>query len=249
MMDYVKSEWYRLQRKAGLYSTYVITLGLVIAAVIVLNISLKNIPNFPYGSSDFLFRNVLSLGVVIIWIGAVVNSFLTGKDKTVMKHSVAYGNSRNKIFLVKLGLTLGVFLLLCLVGTGLATGLGNAFLQSDKVVVRSFLIAAVNMIPLVISGFALSHTLLMLNVNEMTTVIILFVVYDLSDMLISMVLTFFKITDKISQYFPSALFSSNYQAFIDRSVSFSPACWLVGAGITILCLVIGLTLFNRKIIK
>ena len=99
-----------------MYLTISISLGLVIAAILALYLSLQADGHFPYGTNRFLYLNVLSVFPLILLIGFLVSRQLLGSDISMVKQSVAFGISRNRIFFTKLVLTLTEFLLLCSMG-------------------------------------------------------------------------------------------------------------------------------------
>src|SRR5690625_5233248 len=125
MINYLKSELYRLLHKKSLHLTSIICFLLILAAGLVLSYLPKVDPSFPYATSPFFYSNVISSGVLILIVGLLFNIALTGKDITVIKQSVAFGISRKVIFWSKLLLTLGYFIIVCLIGIGLMVVLGE----------------------------------------------------------------------------------------------------------------------------
>ena len=109
MINYMKSECYRLLRKKGSYVTGLICYLLIIAAAAVLTFFEQFDPNFPYATTRFFYSNVISGGLLIVIVGLLFNSALTGKDMSLIKQSVSFGISRNIIFWSKLILTLNYF--------------------------------------------------------------------------------------------------------------------------------------------
>src|SRR5699024_1921224 len=162
MINYMKSEHYRLIRKKSLHMTGVICLLLIAAATAVLYYSGQQDPNFPYATSLFLYSSVIGNALLIMIVGLLFNSILTGKDTSLIKQSVSFGISRNTIFWSKLILTLSYFLLLCVIGLLLTIALGETFLASEEQSVNNYLIASSNMVPIVLGGFILIHVLKML---------------------------------------------------------------------------------------
>src|SRR5690625_784512 len=116
MMNYMKSEIYRLLRKKGLHMTSLICFLLITAAAFVLYFTDQNEPNFPYATSLFFYSNVISGGILILIIAFLFNLALTGKDMSLIKQSISFGISRNTIFWSKLILTLSYFLFICVIG-------------------------------------------------------------------------------------------------------------------------------------
>lgn len=110
MINYMKSEYYRLLRKKGVHVTSVLCLLLVVAAAAVLGNFDKIDPSFPYGTSNFFYSNVIASGVLITIIGVIYNSALTNKEDTsLIKQSISFGISRNTIFWSKLIIRISYF--------------------------------------------------------------------------------------------------------------------------------------------
>src|SRR5690625_3014125 len=102
MMNYMKSERYRLMRKKSLHITTVICLVLITAAAAVLYFSGQYESSFPYATSSFFYSNVIGNTALILIVALLFNLALTGKDMSLIKQSVSFGISRNTIFWSKL---------------------------------------------------------------------------------------------------------------------------------------------------
>lgn len=249
MINYMKSEHYRLLRKKRLYITSVIGLLLIAAAAMVLYRSGQQEADFPYATSSFLYSNVLnaSLGILLILVIAFLfNLALTGKDMSLIKQSVSFGVSRNTIFWSKLILTLSYFLLLCAIGMFFMIGLGEGLLTSEEDSVRNFLIASLNMLPIVLSGFFMMHTLRMLKVREVNVMIILLLIYLFSGDLLRLLLRPISGLDHLYNYAPSTLLNDNLMTFMDQAVHVDYRYWIVGMIISVISLLIGLRKFASQ---
>src|SRR5699024_2685830 len=182
MMNYLKSEQYRLIRKKPLHLMSIIACTLIIAFAFVLDYFGRNEAGFPYATQYFFYSNVVNGGVLLFIIILFVNISLTGKDLTTVKQSLSFGISRTTIFWSKLAVTFIYFLLLCLIGIVLMTVLVETLLAADEAsFLHSFLIACVNMFPIVFSVFMLVHVLQMNQVNMMYTIIAIAVIYSASE--------------------------------------------------------------------
>src|SRR5690625_468204 len=146
MMNYMKSERYRLMRKKSLHITTVICLVLITAAAAVLYYSEQYDSSFPYATSSFFYSNVIGNTTLILIVALLFNLALTGKDLSLIKQSVSFGISRNTIFWSKLILTLSYFLVICMVGILLMIGLGENIFVKEEQSAANFLIASYNML-------------------------------------------------------------------------------------------------------
>jgi len=249
MINYMKSENYRLLRKKSLYMTSAICLLLIAAAAVVLYLSQQHEANFPYATSLFFYANVIngSLGSLLILVVAFVfNLALTGKDISLIKQSISFGIPRNVIYWSKLILTLSYFLLLCAIGILFMIGLGENLLASEEQSVRNFLIASLNMLPIVLSGFFMIHMLSMLKVSEVYIIIMLLFIYIFSGDLLRMVLRSISGLDGLYKYAPSTLLDKNLMDFMDQAAQFGYRYWITGIVISVISLLIGARKFTKQ---
>lgn len=246
MINYLKSEHYRLLRKKSLYIISGVCFLLIAAAAVVLYLSQKYDPNFPYGSSAFFYMNVISgIGLILI-VAFLFNMALTGKDMSIMKQSISFGVSKHIIFWSKLLLTLSYFLLICLIGILLMIGLGERLLVNEEPSILNFLIAVINMLPIVLSGFCLIHMLKMLRVSGIYVIITLLFIYGFSGDLLRIMLQSVSGLDELYQYAPSTLLEENLMNFMNYTIQFDYRYWMVGVGITVITLLIGATTFVKQ---
>ncbi len=245
MINYMKSECYRLLRKKAPYVTALICYLLIIAAAAVLILFGKSDPNFPYATSKFFYSNAISGGLLIVILGFLFNSALTGKDMSLIKQSVSFGISRSIIFWSKLILTLGYFLLFCVAGIILMMVLGENLLTSGNQSVSNFLIVCVNMAPLVLSGFFLTHTLKMLKVGEGYIIIMLIFIFVLSGNLLRVFRDISGLKE-LYHYAPSTLLNENLMSFVNEAPQFGFEYWIVGIIISGIALLIGAKSFGSQ---
>lgn len=246
MINYMKSENYRLLHKKNLYITSVICLLLIAAAATVLYYSQQQLSNFPYATSTFFYSNVISGGLLIILVGLLFNLALTGKDTSVIKQSVSFGVSRNTIFWSKLILTLSYFLLLCVIGLFLTIALGETLLGNDDQSVKNFLIACLNMLPIVVSGFFTIHAIRMLKVSEIYIIFIVLFLFIFSGNLLRVLFRSISGLDELYKYAPSTLLSDNLTSFMDQAAHFDYHYWVTGIVISVIALLIGAKKFAKQ---
>lgn len=245
MINYIKSENYRLLRKKSLYITSVICYLLITAAAFVLYLSQKYDPSFPYGTSMFFYSNVFGFGLLILIVAFLFNLALTGKDSSLIKQSVSFGVSRNTIFWSKLMLTVGYFLVICLVGIVLMIGLGEGLLASEEQSVRHFLIASFNMLPIVLSGFFMIHALKMLKVSDVYIIIMLLFIFVFSGDLLRMIPESISGLSKVYKYAPSTLLNENLMSFMGEAAQIDYRYWFAGIVISVVFLIIGRRQFAK----
>lgn len=100
MLNYIKSEWYRLTHTKELWIYTAIASGLILAMNVVLSLS-RRLPDFRYGTARFSLSFLISGLMVLCYAGAAWAELLfAGQKKNgIMKNGVAYGISRTEIFL------------------------------------------------------------------------------------------------------------------------------------------------------
>ncbi|THE09134.1 ABC transporter permease [Bacillus timonensis] len=245
MINYLKSESYRLLRKKGTHITGLICLLLIVAAAATLYFFEQFDPNFPYATSKFFYSNVISGGLLIVIVGLIYNTALTGKDLSLIKQSISFGISRNIIFWSKLILTLSYFLLICVVGIVLMIALGENLFTGENQSVRNFLLACVNMAPIVLSGFFLTHTLKMLKVGEVYIFIVLLFIFGLSGSLLRVFRPFAGLRE-LHKNAPNTLLNDNLMSYLDGAAQFNYHYWVVGIVISVISLLIGAKKFANK---
>lgn len=103
MLNYVKSEWYRILRGKTIYAMTAILSALTIMLNVVLFLVKQGDINFPYASISFSLNTLTSSLSGLFIMGALVVALLFAEDKKngTLKNSIAYGISRERIFVGK----------------------------------------------------------------------------------------------------------------------------------------------------
>ena len=246
MINYMKSENYRLFRKKGLHITSGVGFLLIIAAAAILYFTGQHESNFPYANSSFFYANVIGNNILILIIAFLFNLALTGKDMSLIKQSVSFGISRNTIFWSKLVLTLSYFLVICMVGILLMIGLGENIFVKEEQSAANFLIASFNMLPIVLSGFFMIHAMKMMEASQLYIIIMLLFIFVFSGGLLRVILGPFSRLDELYQYAPSAQFDDNLMSYMEQTVQFEFRYWITGIVISVICLLIGAKKFAKQ---
>lgn len=248
MINYLKSENYRLLNKKNLYITSLICISLIATAAFVLYYFQQTDSTFPYGTSKFFYSNAISGGLMIIIIGLIFNLALTGNDTSLMKQSISFGISRNVIFWSKLILTLSYFLLFCIIAIIFMIALGENILPSHSDAVKNVLIASVNMIPIVLSGFSLIHTMKMLKIGEVYIFITVLFIYVLSGNLLRVLFRPIAGLNELYKYSPNTVLNENLMMYLDDSAQLGFEYWVIGITISGIALLIGAKGFAKRVI-
>lgn len=249
MINYLKSEHYRLLRKKSIYVTSFIGLFLIVAAAALLYYMTKIEAIFPYATSIFFYSNIVSSWFIILVIALIFNSALTGKDLAVIKQSISYGISRNTMFWSKLILTLSYFLILCVIGIVVTIALGESLLETENGSVENFLTACFNMLPIILSGFFIIHSLRMLNVRDIYVISLLLLIFGFSGNLLRAVFRPIPGLNELYKYAPSMQLNENFTNFLYQSAQLEIEYWITGIILSAVFLRIGVRAFSKKSIN
>lgn len=243
MINYLASEKYRLFRSTGLYVSSISYL--LISPVVTL--VYKNMSDRFFESTWlFYFSNLLAAVGMNFFMVVLFNSLLMGKNDGVLKQAISFGISKQTIFLAKLLISLAVLLVVFAAGVVLTVFLGEVFFTADPEMLKDYFISISNFLPLFISMFVFGHVLTMLQVSQILRIMVLFFSYTLAGELLHGILRLFVKNEQLSYYFPSNLLAEVVNQFFERRVSLMPENWIAGGIVVVLCLIVGLSWFNRK---
>lgn len=113
MLNYIKSEFYRVRHNGDILSMPVIFGGLVLLMNAALYLC-KDMENFRYGSTSFSYSMIVSMPMIYCYVAADIAAVLYEGDRKngTKKNSIAWGLSRLEIFgakcIVSLAAALGV---------------------------------------------------------------------------------------------------------------------------------------------
>lgn len=127
MLNYIKSECYRMRVGKGLYLAIGLLGGAVLAMNVLLAVSGRSIADFRYDTVRFSLNTFTALSYAMVVLGAVVpgSLFLDDRRNGVMKNVIASGLSREKLFIGKCIVSfMYTFIILCAV---LAIYVGSAY--------------------------------------------------------------------------------------------------------------------------
>lgn len=128
MLNYVKSEWFRIARGKTIYAMTAILSALTVAMNVVLFLVRQGDINFPYASITFSLNTLTNSLYGLFVMGAIVVALLFAEDRKngTLKNSIAYGISRESIFLGKCGISLAWAVIIMIIV--LVFYVGSAFL-------------------------------------------------------------------------------------------------------------------------
>lgn len=134
MMNYLRSEFYRVFRTKGFYLFTGAGMALVVAMNVLLWICGKNTPSFQYNTTAFSFSMLYYGGFQpLLFLTLALSAIIFGnefKNKTI-NNSVAFGCSREMLFIGKLLVTLASSFVCLAAVEGTLIGSGYLLLRSN----------------------------------------------------------------------------------------------------------------------
>lgn len=164
MMNYIKSELYRIMHSKGIY----LLTGICTALLLSMNIMLgyfKGVEHFSYATTEFVFKMVWSALNVVFFLTLCMGGIVFAeeyKNKTIA-NSVAFGYSRISLYFGKL-LT-GLIVSVGALAVVLAVFIGSAYLllENSGIDVLITLLKGIGAsVPILVAGEAAALTLLFL---------------------------------------------------------------------------------------
>ena len=103
MLNYMKSEWYRIVHGKELYLITGILSAVVLAANVILYAMTFVEDAFPYASVRFSLSNLLYMMTMLFALGGVLVAVLYADDRKngTMKNAIVHGCSRTSLFIGK----------------------------------------------------------------------------------------------------------------------------------------------------
>lgn len=254
MLNYIKSEFYRLSRSKDLYLLTGICSGLIILMNIVLAISVRKMENFPYGTTRFSFGTLISQTQMLLLMAFIAASFVFGDEYKhhTLKNSISFGLSRTKIFCGKYIVSL-VSALVCF-AIIMACYVASAYIlleNSGSEVLRELFLSMAGTIPSAIFSLTLAIALFFIIENGMSAALVWSGIIIALPLVMKLMGARIKICYEISHWLPWTMLSGNtvnqsaYSCIWDTP-SGMIHCFIVGIVSSVVFFVIGLRLFQKR---
>lgn len=243
MKNYLKSEIYNILHKKSSY----IFLG---GALILVNLALLSISSIIKNPNQRQFQyygTFLTTPILAIIFAVLLSGLVAGKELKILKNSVAYGISRKDIFWAKYIVVLSSFILIYLLILISTTLIIMSVATSADFDLKLQIIAALEILPLLISALTIVYCMNILGVNEIYTLIIVLVFYGGFGKALIKLSSLFDFNGKIFTFFPDVLIS-NIQNLMEssKSVSYDYGALWVSVLIIVIALTLSLKTFERK---
>ncbi|EET61192.1 hypothetical protein BRYFOR_06837 [Marvinbryantia formatexigens DSM 14469] len=171
MLNYIRSEIYRILHSRSLYIFGAVLCGIVLLTHIALIIGAALTPDFAYNTVRFSLNNFVAQPFIMVILGAAVAGVLFNEDRKsgVLKTTVAYGISRESILIGKCIVSLLTALLLLLVV--FIFYVACAFLtlrEPEWLPVQQMLLAIAASLPSAVASLIFANVIFMLCRKEIT---------------------------------------------------------------------------------
>lgn len=163
MLNYINSELFRISRNKKIYLLIGITAVLIVAMGAVLAAFGKD-PEFPYATTAFALGNEYRSMNYLLLIVLVLSAYLDDNEyrQHTMKHSVAFGISRNTIYFARLITQMIVSVVIYILMNVLLVGVSFTLLHHSNVgELNELLRATAAGVPLFLAALAISHCFIM----------------------------------------------------------------------------------------
>ncbi|REH87672.1 hypothetical protein [Staphylococcus felis] len=247
MFNLMTAESYRLRHKRALHLVMSISVILIVLAAIVIAYFGHTDKSFPYFRMDFYFMSAVGINiatVLVIYFFGV--SLLTTTDYQMISHAIAFGQSRENIFMSKLAISLFYFVLFCIVSM-IEMFFVSAIIFPDFDETWLVTLKAIfNIMPIFLAIFCVSFSLAILRINYLITIIVLMFLFLLSEKLTYMLSKTSEIFEFIHQYTPGQLYLNNLAGYYNRDLTIDFSYWLVGGICVCLFLIVSFIKFKKK---
>lgn len=256
MLNYIKSEIYRIVRSKSVYISFAFCMG----AIFLLNFSLyyfKQEPDFPYATTKFAFSSIYTSMSTLIYFVVMICTVVQGDEYKyhTFKNSVAAGIKRNTIyfgrFIAEIITCLAFYVLICathiLLGTLLLENSGTEYLNI-------FLKSLVACIPLYMACIAVCHFLLYYFDTAVKAIGIFVLFFTVLPTVIKLAGRKIDLLAQLHKWLIPTMLSANFDEEYKVSLNWDTTtgfvqCYLMGFAIIIIFCILGAILFQKKELK
>ncbi len=259
MINYIRSEFYRILHYKWTYLFIIICSALLLSSNIVLAAVKYSDSRFPYATTDFSLANALTSMGMIYLLCITVSSMIFNHEyrNQTLKNCVSYGYSRATIFFGKLlvQIVYSMIVFVIILGSFILSAyllLENSGSSSIYQLVR----ACFACLPLFISGLAITNCFLfMIEGSGAASAAALSVMFALP-MVCNMLAMRFDIFAKIYKVLAWSIVNSpSYRFSTGLAITYWDTqqrfinCWIIGITTTVLISMVGFLAFRKKDIK
>ncbi len=210
MLNYIKSEFYRIFHSSAFYVLTFIFVGISMAFNTVLYLFGRFAPDFHYATTSFSFSNIVSNPMIFSFASLWVASALYDQSKKngSMKNAVAFGISRTKIFMGQfiVSLAISVIILLLTEAAYISTALLLLPAQGP-VTVHDMLMEIIAVFPLAVSALIFGIVLVQLFDHVYIGILVWLCVFSIIPKILFMIGLVVDPVQKLAMWLPQNIFS------------------------------------------
>lgn len=246
MLNYLKSEFYRLFRNKGYYIFGGIFSGLIIFASVMLYAF--NREGFPYATEAFLYGNILAfMPVAFVFTYSIIQFVVSDEMKEgTLKNTVAYGISRDNIYFGKLFVEIAALLLVAVVTVLVSLASGRLLLSPVDAHRGWYLKGVFASAPLILAAVTTFHALALWSESQSRIMGFYLLVYLLPVVICYYMGGRFEWAGWIMKHCPFYQISRVTNEFTTQKII---EYWISGMAYTAVFIGIGYALFQKKEIK
>ncbi len=244
MLNYVKSEIYRVLRTKSIYTISFLCLLFLLANLTLTWFLGLGDENFRYNNTEFIFGFAQnSISMLLLIVPFLVNSLFADEYQNgTFKNSVAYGVNRTVLYFGKLILSTIVSITICMIILFIFVASAEILLQNSGAVYRNDLLGDIwHSVPLFLAALTLSHMLSFTTKKASTHIFIYFSIVSLLPNILGMFYQVVAIPEAIFKLFPSHLIQMRYWQTTTEWLY----CWGIFVLYFIVTSVIGLRIFSK----
>lgn len=258
MLNYIKSECYRIFHSKEIYLLTGIFTVLIMAFNVIHYVCAGNLPGFQYANTAFTYGMIDTSMNTFIYIIIVICSMLDGSSLHNMKNAAAFGTDRKVIYFGRMVTQSIICIAMYLYLMGLHLFLGKLLLEdSGREATQMFIRSALVCIPMFLGVVAAYHCCILLNKNAITAaaiMIILLTVLPMGTTLLGYRLSGVK---KVSDMLMYNLMRVNYVETAEgylREFTWSTTagivkCMIAGISAILIFSLVGMKYFQKKEIR
>lgn len=176
MLNYIKSECYRIFHSKEVYILTAIFTALITIFNLIHYFCIQYLPGFQYGNTAFTYGAIDTAMSTFIYIIIVICSMLDGSSMRNMKNSAAFGVDRKIIYFGRMVTQSIICIVMYLYLMGLHLFLGKLLLEdSGREAARIFVRSAIVCIPMFLGVVAAYHCCIFLNKNAISSAAIMII--------------------------------------------------------------------------
>lgn len=258
MLNYLKSELYRVLHRKSSYLFIAICSLLLLSSNVILALYRHAEENFPYGTTKFAFSNFMTSQIVVYVLCITVASLMFGGEyvNRTLKNSVSFGLTRETIYFGKLIVEIVYAIIAYAIIYGVHTGSAYLLLEnSGPAVMRMSLQTVAVVIPFFLFAIAAANCFFfMFESNGMAIGSVIGLMFGLP--FVSNFLAMkFELFAKLSGILPMNLMNkidydyTNFTVILPFESNHYLKCWLAGIIQMIIMVIIGFMAFRKKELK